>query len=309
VNLQNYGALTPGALAARVSDALPGPPTASFVALDLAVFVLTYWTGEPWGALPLAAPFAVLGGLIAFMAPVGVVKLLRTPARSAVRGPVVAATLAVLGMIAVSLLLPVTASYEFVGPGRYVYPALPAVAATCAIGMFAVLPNAVARRGVAAVYATLAVIILAGGAAGLPGAPGPGTGAPAADARIVGVAASGTMQGMSIRVDRVALDPGARATWLEVTVSNSGPDEAEWTVSPIVFRGDVIANGDYLKSTHLPGDIDAGQTVTGWLFIPIDPAGIAAGESLHVRFPDVTADGYRNVGDIDLEIPLAGVVR
>ena len=84
-----------------MSDALPGPLTASFVALDLAVFVLTYWTGEPWGALPLAAPLAVLGGLIALMAPVGVLKLLRTPALSAARGPVVAATLAVLGMVAV----------------------------------------------------------------------------------------------------------------------------------------------------------------------------------------------------------------
>lgn len=309
VNVQNYGALTPGALAARVSDALPGPLTASFVALDLAVFVLTYWTGEPWGALPLAAPLAVLGGLIALMAPVGVLKLLRTPALSAARGPVVAATLAVLGMVAVSLLLPVTASYEFVGPGRYVYPALPALATTCAIGMCAVLANAVARRSVAAVYAALAVIILAGGAAGLPAPPERGSGAPASDARIVSVGASGTMQGMSIRVDKVAFDAGARATWLEVTVSNSGPEEAEWTVPPIVFRGDVFANGDYLRSTHLPGDIDAGQTVTGWLFIPIDPAGLAANESLHVRFPDVTADGYRTVGDIDLEIPLAGVVR
>src|SRR3989442_14418024 len=140
------------------------------------------------------------------MSPVGVLTLVRAPALSAARGPVVAATLAVLGMVAVSLLLPVTASYDFVGPGRYVYPALPALATTCAIGMCAVLANAVARRSVAAVYAALAVIILAGGAAGLPAPPERGAGAPASDAGIVNVDASGTKEGMSIRVEKVAFE-------------------------------------------------------------------------------------------------------
>jgi 4-amino-4-deoxy-L-arabinose transferase-like glycosyltransferase len=307
VNIDNYGALTPGALASRVSDALPGPLTASFVVLDLAVFELTFWTGEPWGVLPLAAPLAVLGGLLALMAPVGIAKLLRVRVMAAMRGPLAVATVAVLGMIAVSLLLPVTAHYEFVGPGRYVYPALPAVAALCAIGIHTVLRSAFAQRAAVGAYSALAVIVLGAGALGLPAPPQPGTGTPPPGARVVSVAASGDLQGMSIRVDRVAFDTSAGATWLEVTVSNSGPDEAEWTVPPVVSCCGVFAKGNFLRSTHLPGDIDAGQTVTGWLFVPLDPAGLRANQSLHVGFPDVSADGYRNLGEIDLEIPLSGL--
>ena len=307
INVHNYGALTPGALASKVSDALPGPLTAAFAALDLAVFELTYWTGEPWGALPFSALLAVIGGLIALMAPVAVIKLLRAHAPSAARAPLAVASLAVLGMIGVALLLPVTASFEFVGPGRYVYPALPATAAIFALGICTVLPTARTQSALAAVYAAVAVFMLGAGAAGLPAAPSAGTGNPPPEATTFSVAASGERQGVSIRVDRIALDPVARATWLDVSVSNSGPDEAEWSVFPVVSARGVIANGNYAKSTHLPGDLDAGQTVAGWLFIPIDPAILHSGDALHVRFPDVTADGYRTVGNVELVIPLTVV--
>src|SRR5256886_12608817 len=41
---------------------------------DLAFFVVSYWSGEPLGALPLAAGFVVLGSLIALIAVAGLLR-------------------------------------------------------------------------------------------------------------------------------------------------------------------------------------------------------------------------------------------
>jgi hypothetical protein len=306
VNLHNYGALTPGALAARWSDALPGPLTASFAALDVAVLTLTYWTGEPWGALPLAALFAGLGALIALTVPVAVIKLLRRRSLPVAALPLGVAAVAVAGMISVSLVLPVTARFEFVGPGRYVYPALPAAAALCAVGVWTVVQSTAARRAVAAAYAGLAVLIVGLAAAGLPAQQQPGSGSPPTDARTISVSAAGEMGGMTITVDRVAFDSADRATWFEVTATNSGSDEVEWTVPPFVSGAGAGATGEYLKSTHLPGDLDAGQTVTGWLYVPLDPASLRGATSLHLRFSDIALDGYRTIADINLDVPVTG---
>jgi hypothetical protein len=274
------------------------------VALNIAVFVLTYWTGEPWGILPLAAPFAVLGALIALMAPVGVVKLLRSePARAS--GGFGVAILAAIGMIAISPLLAALAGFEFVAPGRYAYPALPALAAIFAIGITTVATRVFAQKAVGGLYALAAIGILGAGAAGLPPAPQPGQGTPAAEARMADVNAAGEFGGVSINVSRVAFDLGAKATWVEVAVTNSGREEAEWTVPPVASQGRTSAIGDYLMSTHLPGDLDPGQTVTGWLFVPLDPARMHGGE-LRLHFSDVAVNGYRTIGDIDLVVAVTG---
>jgi hypothetical protein len=301
-NLQNYGAIMPGP-SLRISDSLPVPLNAPFIPLNLAVFELTYWTGEPWGTLALAAPFAVLAGLLALMAPVAVATLLRDR-HSTAFGPLAVAIAAVIGMVAVSLVLPVLADFEFVAPGRYAYPALPAIAAVFAIGVCLVLANKVARRTAVALYTVVAVIMVAASAAGFPRAPEAGSGVPPAGATVELATATGGFEGIAIEVQRIAFDPGSGATWLQVTVTNSGPDEAEWTVPPAASTGDVSAIGDYLKSTHLPGDLDPGQTVTGWLYIPLDPVHLHAGDSLNVRFQDVAVDGYRKVGDINLDVPV-----
>jgi len=302
LNIHNYGGVTPGARAARLSDAVPGPLNAAFVALDLVVFELTYWTGEPWGALPFAAPFAVLGGLIALTAPVGVIKLLRARPVSGSQGPLAVAIVAALTMTGLALLLPAGGSFEFVGPGRYAYPALPAIAALFAIGICTVFTRAVAQRLVGAVYPVGAIGVLSAGVAGFPPAPDPGSGIPPHDAKVVSVSASGQNQGLTITIDKIARDPSAKATWFEVIVSNSGPREMEWTVPPAVAVDGVEVHGDYLRSTHMPGDLDAGQTATGWLFVPLDPANVHVGDSLHVRFADVAGDGYSEVQDVEVVV-------
>ncbi len=306
VNLHNYGALTPGALAARWSDALPGPLTAAFAALDVAVLTLTYWTGEPWGALPLAALLAGLGTLIAFTVPVAVASVMTRKALRVARVPLAIAVAAVAGMISVSLFLPVAARFEFVGPGRYLYPALPAAAGLCALGVWTVVQNAVARRVVAGAYAGLAALVVGLAAAGLPAPPPPGTGAPPTDARMLSVSATDEVRGMTISVDRVAFDPAGHATWFEITATNGGPAEIEWTVPPFVSAGATSATADYLRSARLPGDLEPGQTVTGWLYAPLDPSSVGGAASLHVRFSEIAFDSYRTIAAIDLDVPLTG---
>ena len=304
VNLHDYGTALRGARVARLSDAVPGQLNGPFVVLNAAVFVLTYWTGEPWGALPLAAAVAGLGALIAIAAPVGIVKALRARAAPGSNAAVWAAIAAAAGMVGLALFLPASGSFEFVAAGRYAYPALPAAAALGASGICAVLTKQLAQRVAVAVYAALTVLVLGLASVGLPAPPQAGAGAPPTDARFVGVNVSGHMQSVSVTVDRVALDRVGKATWFEVTVSNAGPEEAEWTVPPVVSAENAGAMGEYLKSTHLPGDIDAGQTVSGWLYVPLDPAAIEGARSLHLRFTDVALGDYQTVGDIDLEVPL-----
>lgn len=306
LNLHIYGGITPGYRAIRLEASVPGTLTPEFVVLDLTTFVVTWWTGEPWGVLPLALAFAVLGSFLALMAPVGVVQVLRNRARSFSGGPVVVAVVAVGGMAAAALSLPATAQYEFVGHGRFAYPAVAPAAALCALGLCTVLTRPLARRAVGGIYAVAAVGILAAGGIGLHSAPAlaPGPGTPPADARIVTVSASGQLQGVTITINRIAFDPGAKATWFEVTASNSSQAEADWPAVPVASFGGSVVSIDYLRSTHLPGDIDGGQSVTGWLFVAIDPATVHGGDPVLMRFIDVAVDNYRTVQDVDVYVDI-----
>ncbi|HAC47140.1 MAG TPA: hypothetical protein DCF65_13905, partial [Chloroflexi bacterium] len=69
LNLHVYGDITPGARALRLEDGLPASLTPVFVVADVTTFLITWWSGEPWGTLPLALPFVLFGVLIALMAP------------------------------------------------------------------------------------------------------------------------------------------------------------------------------------------------------------------------------------------------
>jgi len=304
INSHVYGAFLPYVHTDRLAGSLPTPFTPPFVLVDVAVFFLSFWSGEPLGSVPLAGPFVVVCGLVALVAAAGLIGLLRRRPLAVPAGPLVVASVAVCGLVGITLLLPAGAGFEFTGPGRYAYPALPAIAALTGLGIHSAIPNPVARRAFTAFYGLAAVVVLAAVAAGLPNDKQPGSGAPPADARIEAVSATNNLGGTVIRIDGVALDDAAKGTWIRVTVANSGSDEAEWTVAPVVSVGDLVAVGDYLRSTHLPGDVDSGQTVTGWLFVPLDPVNLHVGQLLHVRFPDVAIDGYRTVGDVDLDFPL-----
>ncbi|HSS62582.1 MAG TPA: hypothetical protein VLK30_14095 [Candidatus Limnocylindrales bacterium] len=301
INLHLYGGLTSGARGARVSDAVPHGLTADFIPQDLVVFVLTYWSGEPWGALPFSGALAVLGGLIALMAPVGIVKSLQAKQDLVPRGPLTAAVAVVLLMTAVTLALPATLGFEFLGPGRYAYPALPAAAALFAIGLVTVLPR-LARQTVTALYATLAAAMLVAGALVIPAPPHASAGVPPAEARLLTTTGSGQFGGLRISIDAVALDATNRATWFHVTATNSGSDEVEWTVPPVVTTANREVTGEYIRSSALPGDIDPAESVTGWLYVPLDPSQLPAGGPITLRFTEITTSGYQQVGNVDLRL-------
>jgi 4-amino-4-deoxy-L-arabinose transferase-like glycosyltransferase len=306
LNLHLYGGITPGARALRLEDGLPGSLTSGFVVADVATFLVTWWSGEPWGTLPLALPFVLLGVLIALMAPVAAINLLRNQARSIVPGRFVAAGAAVLGMTAAALTLPATSQFEFVGHGRFAYPAVSAAAVLWALGLSAVLTRASIRRSVAAAYALVVVAMLAVGAANFHAQPRlePGPGVPSAEAKMVSVNASGQLDGVTINVDDIAFDYGAEVTWFEVTASNRSQAKVDWPVVPFASNEGAPLNVDYLRSTHMPGDIDAGQSVTGWLRVDLDPARVHASDDVLLRFPDVAVDDYRTVADIDVRVIL-----
>lgn len=307
INLRLYGSVTPGWHAARLADAPPSTFSFDFIPFDLAIFDLTYWSGEPIGVLPLTVPFAILGGLVSLMALAAVLRIFREHVNGIGYGPLWVASLAAGGMAAVSLLLPVAAGFQFAGPGRYAYTALPAGAALCAIGLYRILRPALARRAVIALYSVTAATMLGASAAGFPIEAQAGSGAPPAHARIVPVDAANQFEGFSIRVDRLALDDAAHLTWIEVSATNEGNTEAEWGVVPVASADGVIAYGDYWRSTRLPGDIDPGQTVTGWVLIALDPSHLRAGNPVSLRFADVAVNGYRTVGDIELHANLTGI--
>lgn len=301
LNEKFYGALMPNA-SLRLSDTLPTAFTPSLAALNLSVFDLTFWTGEPWGVLPLAAPFAVIATLVALMGVAGVVRAARSSDVVIERGPLSISIVATLGMVGLSLLLPVLAAFEFVAPGRYGYPALPAVAVVCAVGVFAVFAGAAARRSVVAIYAVAALLVLGLGASGLPAPQSPGSGSPPAQARSVDVTASQTLSGLTVTIDHVAFDRQAGATWFHTTATNAGATEVEWSPAPVAYAGDASAIGDYLKSTHLPGDLDPAQSVSGWLYTPLDPSVVHPGDMLRLRFENVAPIDYRTIGNLDVMV-------
>ena len=306
LNLHVYGDITPGARALRLEDGLPASLTPVFVVADVTTFLITWWSGEPWGTLPLALPFVLFGVLIALMAPVAVNKLLRDQGRSRAHGRLVVAAAAVLGMMAAALSLPAASQFAFFGHGRFAYPAVTAAAVLLALGLSEVLTKGFIRQSVAAAYAVVVVVMLVVGAANFHARPPlePGPGVPPADAKMVSVSASGQLEGVTISVDRIAFDPGARATWFEVTMTNSSPVEVDWPVVPVASVGNGVFNVEYLKSTPLPGDIDAGQSVTGWLFVALDPTQLHVSDHVLLRFQDVAVDNYRTVQDVDVLVDI-----
>jgi hypothetical protein len=290
----------PSARTNRLTAILPMQFTWLFVGFDIAFFVLSYWTGEPLGVLPLAAPFVALGVLLSVIAAAGLAKLLRPLAIPA--GPLAVGVAAVGGMTAVALVLPASNGFVFAGPGRYAYMALPAAAALFALGIYAALAMAFARRTLVGLYAVAAIGILAAGAFWPQEGLTPGSGTPPAAASLVDATGRGELRGVTITVDRIAFDPAQSATWFKVTITNSGPGEVEWSPAPIASAGAVTGRGDYMRSTHMPGDVDAAQSATGWLLVHVDPASVRSDGSVRLRFPDVALDGYAVVEDVVVDV-------
>ncbi len=298
INERNYGALSPLELTSRLTQTLPMHPTLPLLALDVAFFALTYWAAEPLGALPFGESFAVLGSLIALIAVAGLIKAVRP--RTVNSGPLLVAIASAVGMVGLAMLLPVASGFDYLSPGRYAYAALPATAALLSVGIRAALARSFARRALTGVYGVAAAAILVGAAFGLAAdVSHSGAGMPSTGSDEVSAGASGQLGAVSIRVDRLAIDNTDHATWLHVTVTNSGPTEAEWSPIAVVSTHGETVLAEYSRSTHFPGDLQGGQTLSGWIYIPV---GAHAGDVFEVRFRNVAVDDYRTVGDVVLQV-------
>ena len=88
--------------------------------------------------------------------------------------------------------------------------------------------------------------------------------------------------------------------WIDVRAENSGSGPIDWSPAPEVQRsGNVLAVADYSRSSQLPGTLEAGQVVAGWL--RLGPATHIRGHpSVAVVFRDVAENGYRQIGDLVL---------
>jgi len=302
VNLHLYGVPIPSARTSRLIDTLAMSPTPGLLLVDLAFFGLTFWSGEPLGVLPLAAPLAALGVLLSLIAGAGLIRLVSARPRTVAGAPLAVAMAAGGALVALALILPATNAFRFAGPGRYAYPALPAEAALCALGLYVAIRHQLARRVLGSAYGVVALAVIVAGAAGGSPPAQPGPQAPPDGSRVAARGADGSLRGFSITIDSVALDPAQKATWFHVTVENSGPDEAEWSPAPAVSTGSQVAHGDYSKSTPLPGDVDSGQKLTGWLFVQLDPHLMHRGEAVRLRFAGVAVNGYAAVGDVLIDV-------
>lgn len=298
VNHALYGSIFRGARISRLTPTLPEPFSLHFIPFDALFFTLSYWGGDPLGSLPLASGVIVLGTLLVLIATFGV-------ARVAVAGktdPAFAiALIAVAAVVGLALALPATTGYQFAAPGRYALPGLAAIAPLTVIGISWALPRVFAVRYLAGLYALVAVTALISEMVPQPALES-GPQAPPASARLETAGVAGYVGGLILSVDQVAVDQSANALWLGVTLRNSGAGEAEWSGTAMVTGSGGTAWSDYATSTHLPADIDPGQTVTGWLKVPLGSIGAGPGRELSLRFPDVAADNYRVVEDVDLRV-------
>ena len=297
INLHLYGVPVPSARTNRLSIVAPMAFDLRFVPFEVAFFLVSYWSGEPLGVLPFATGFVALGVLLALIATVGLLKA-RRPG-----GMILVGVAAIAGMAAVSLVLPATAAFQFAGPGRYEYPALPATAALMAIGLTAAMARAFAWRTLAGMYGAGAAVLLAGGAVGIGAyvAP-PGNPQPPAGSVIFPVTADAQFNGLDIRIRSALVDPREHATWLDVMATNDSADDIEWSPAPTVYSGSVLSTADYERSTQMPGDLKPGQSVSGWVYVP---AAFDQGQSLRIVFPGVAVDNYRTVGDVTLTLQLS----
>jgi hypothetical protein len=305
-NLVRFGSLTQ--LSAEATWWPVPPPTADpgFWALSTLKMVSTFLVDVPYGVLPsapwltiaLSATLAlsVIGALLAVFSAVGLWRAARDPG-----SPVSRPTLAVLatgtaGITAAAILTPLLVQLAVLVPGRYLYPALPAIAALLGAGLVVELKPAVTGTAVTALAALSVVVLAVFLAQPMSGPQGPGH--PVGDSSHLR-SDQGAFGPLTVTVGNCSSDPST-GIWVQVTAVNSGPGPLDWMPAPVVSaNGTILATSDYRRSTQLPGTMEAGESVTGWLWLA-DRATLGGTRSATLTFPGVAYDSYHQVGDLQV---------
>ena len=260
---------------------------------------VTFWTGDPFLALPTAVPLAFLAAFIVALALAGLGRAYRH-AQIGIARP----QLAILGVAAVGAGLlavssPVLAAFN--APGRLAYVGLAAVVALVAAGLWIELRSPRLRWGVVGLFGVLS---LAGQAILLyPSPPAPSNPGQPEIVTLKTVDAHGSLDGVTVLVP-VCADDSARDTWLSVTIVNNGQTAAEWSQHLEVDAfGHQVATSDYSRSSQLPLRLEPGRTYSGWFWLgPTDRLRQYSKAQLVLR--NVAVDGYRTVGDIVIDTTL-----
>lgn len=297
LNTVRFGTLTQMSSSFAWSPFPPPPNDLTWWALSAIELAGGYFAGEPFGVVPGTFWVSAAWMLMAVFAAAGIVRVATGRVGGGDRRVLAILLTAEIPAVLTAAAFPALSGVQVQQLGRYAYVALPAALALFAVGLVAEL-----RRGGFALVATgvLAVVSIVAMTAFLarptPGPIGPGHPITAVSTPLSAQASFGTL---SVALISCAADQSGDL-WIDVRAENSGSSPIDWSPAPEVQRsGSVVAVADYSRSSQLPGTLEAGQVVAGWL--RLGPANHIRGDAqVAVVFRDVAENGYHQVGDLGL---------
>jgi hypothetical protein len=298
VNVTVYGQPIPS----RATQGLLGevfgvpPPTLKYLYQSAHNVAVTFWTGEPYRALPFTRQLtwvvAGLSGLVGAGLVAGIVRQRRNFSLPAL----LAAGTAVQTIWV--LASPYVSHVGGMMPGRYLYPVAAAIFALYGIGL-AELPSLLSRLAAGAGGLTALAAMTA--YALTPATSGSAPPVPTAANKATPVAAHAGRQAFSVDADRVYVLRGGREAWVHLTLSNRGLDPVELSPIPAGWTvGQSSLHADSKTAEKIPERLEPGDAWSGWIRLTRSESGRMPVLLLH--FSGVTADGYHTAGPLDLLI-------
>jgi hypothetical protein len=298
VNVAVYGQPIPS----RATQGLLGevfgvpPPTLKYLYQSAHNVAVTFWTGEPYRALPFARQLTWVVAALSALAAAGFVASIARKRRNLSLPALLVVGTAV--QTAWVLASPYVSHVGGMMPGRYLYPVAAAIFALYGIGL-AELPWLLGRLaagagGLAAVVAMTASALTPATSGSAPPVPtGANTTAP--------VAAHAGRQGFSVDADRFYVMRNGREAWVHLTLSNRGSAPVELSPIPSGWTiGQSSLHADSRTAEKIPERLEPGDAWNGWIRLTRSQSGPMPVLLLH--FSGVTADGYHTAGQLDLLI-------
>ena len=267
---------------------------------DIGHALLTFWTGEPVGVVPLTNAVIQYASFWTLAACLGLA-LLGLAGRPFPRGALLVLATAVAGEAVLAITMPVFSQVGGLTPGRYLYPAAGAATALLVAGTWTLLPIPPARAALVLCMVGVAAAATSGFLQGYGGdraqleahyAPPPGPGVP--------VHATGTAGDVRVTVDRFLDESAGGSVWIHVDVDNGTRRDIEWWPRPIVvLDGQAPVRTDYGRSQALPETIHPGAHYSVWLVAPTTSHGPY--HTLDVTFEAVAVHDYRLLEDLEMQ--------
>lgn len=299
-----YGHVLPSAATRSLLGEIFQPATldAGYLAASLRNGFATFWAGEPYREVPLHQLTTYLMALWCLVGAVGLGLLLRRR-----RGPALSllglAALACIGELAWAML---TLSVSGIGgwmPGRYLFPAVATAVVIVVGGSFALLRTQAARAVLFGAFTLAAAVNTGGFLLGFTGYPLELRTGPAPGSSVYAVRAASGFAGVSVSADLLAADPVNQCLWVHLVARNGTPGTVEWwPVLYLKLPGHDSVEGQYGGSTAFPESFAAGATASGWAKVRIPPAELRWPEPVTAEMVDIAVDGYRRLGDLELQL-------